>query len=101
MIARALAQGYKGLSYAALATLAGSFAIIGVLSISNLCSRIDEGQVVCETLALTRIAEAATAVILLSVFTLAPLVLAISGLIFLIRGIVRRRRARPYPSSSG
>jgi hypothetical protein len=101
VIARALAQGYKGLSYAALAAFAGSFAIIGILSAADLCSRVDQGRVVCETLVLSRIAEAATAVILLSVFTLAPLVLAMSGLIFLVRGVIRRRRARPYPSSSG
>ncbi|WOJ90967.1 hypothetical protein RZS28_06690 [Methylocapsa polymorpha] len=93
MIAKLVGQGFRALCYAALAALAGSFAIIAVFSAGNLCSRIDEGQVVCETLVLTRVAEAATAVVLLSVFTLAPLVLALCGLIFLLRDGARRWRA--------
>lgn len=90
MIGRWLGRGFRILCYAALAAFAGSYAIIVALSASNLCSRIDEGQILCETPAATHIAEIATAIILLGVFTFAPLVLAFCGLIFLLRAAVRR-----------
>lgn len=86
-----LAAAFRGLSYFALAALLGSFAIMAILSVSGLCSRIDEGQVACATSALAFLAQATMAVVLLSVFTLAPLALAICGIIFLIRAMLRRR----------
>lgn len=48
MVMKALADGFRGLCYLAFVLLAGSFVIIGVLSVGNLCSRIDEGGVVCK-----------------------------------------------------
>ena len=90
MIGRKVAAGFRGLSYFALAALVGSFAILAILSVSGLCSRIDEGQVVCANGALAFLAQAAMATVLLSVFTLAPLTLAICGVIFFIRAMLRR-----------
>jgi len=86
-----VAAAFRGLSYFALAALVGSFAIMAILSFSGLCSRIDEGQVECATHTLAFLAQAAMGVVLLSVFTLAPLALAICGVIFLIRAMLRRR----------
>lgn len=86
-----VAAAFRGLSYFALAALLGSFAVMAILSVSGLCSRIDEGQVVCVAGALAVLAQAAMGVVLLSVFTLAPLALAICGIIFLIRAKLRRR----------
>lgn len=85
-----LAAAFRGLCYVALAALLGSFAVMAILSVSGLCSRIDEGQVACATSAFSFLAQAAMATALLSVFTLAPLALAICGIIFLIRAALRR-----------
>ncbi|WP_026607841.1 hypothetical protein [Methylocapsa acidiphila] len=90
MIAKALAQGFKILCYVALAVLAGSLAMVIILESSGLCSAINEGFATCKTPALETFAYTAGMIPVLSSFTLFPLVFAIGGLIFLLRGLIKR-----------
>ena len=82
----------KVVCYVALGALLAGFAILAFLGALDICPRLDEGGISCVSPAFEVIASMAMAIVLLSVFTGLPALLALGGLIFLAFDLLRRRR---------
>ncbi len=79
--------------YLALALIVGSFAALMVTGTFGGCTQ--SGDLVdCSSPPLQSLANGANIVLLTSVFTGVPVLLALGGIFFLIRALVRSRRAR-------
>ena len=76
--------------YCALAIVVAGFASFALLGALDVCPRLDTGSISCNTQFLEGLAEFSLAVMLVSVFTGLPLLLALAGLFFLARGLYRR-----------
>ena len=84
-----LLRALKIICYVALGALLAGFA---VLAARDICPRLDEGGIACVSPVFEVIASIAMAIVLLSVFTGLPAVLALGGLIFLAFDLLRRWR---------
>ncbi len=84
--------------YAALILVVLGFGSVIVLSLTQACSRIDTGAIVCSSETYKQIGEFGMGVMLVTVFTGLPMLLALGGVFFLIRKIYRWRvSARAHP----
>jgi hypothetical protein len=93
-MSRAL-TGFKILCYLALACELAAIACLALVTELGVCPRLDEGGIECVSPIYESIASFGTAVVLMTVFTGLPGLLALGGIVFLVVGLVRRRRRRP------
>ena len=75
--------------YPALLFVGAGIGTLIVLSVSGLCPRLDTGGVTCTTEAAKTMANFGFSVVLLTVFTGIPGLLAIGGVIFAIKDVLR------------
>jgi hypothetical protein len=84
----------KLLCYVALAVVLAGLVAAGIVAQTGGCPRFDEAGVQCISPFYEQLGSFAMAVLLVSVFTGVPVILAIVGLVFLLRDLLRWRRAR-------
>ena len=90
------------LCYAALAVVVLGFGSVILLSVTGACSRIDTGGIVCISETYRQLGEFGMGVMLTTVLTGVPAVLALAGVFFLARKIYRRRvSATAHPLAAG
>ena len=87
-----LLRALKIICYVALGALLAGFAVLAFLAARDICPRLDEGGIACMSPVFDVIASIAMAIVLLSVFTVLPALLALGGLIFLAFDLLRRWR---------
>ncbi len=86
------------LCYAALVLVVLGFGSVIVLSVTDACSRLDTGAIVCASDMHKQIAEFGMGVMLVTAFTGLPAIMAIAGFFFLVVKVYRRFTAgRPHP----
>lgn len=96
MLWRGLKWLFRGLCYLSLAALVWAFWMMGRLQGSGACPRIDTGAVICTTPEARELANAALSIVLVAGFTGFPALLAIAGVVFLVKDLWRLyRRFRP------
>jgi len=76
--------------YCALALVVAGFGSFFLLGAFDVCPRPDPGSISCNTPFQESLASFGLGVMLVSVFTGLPLLLALAGLFFLVRGLYRR-----------
>lgn len=76
--------------YCALALVVAGFGSFFLLGALDVCPRLDTGSISCNTPFQEGVAEFGLGVMLVSVFTGIPLLLALAGLFFMVRGLYRR-----------
>ena len=82
--------------YAALAVVAAGIGTMIALSASGVCPVFNEGSISCNSEAATGLARFSMTVMLLTAFTGVPALLALGGLVFLVRDCARLfGRVRP------
>lgn len=94
---RPLRLALRVASYAALILFVGGVASIVLISETGVCPRFDEGAVECTSPIYETIGGIGLLVVFGSVFTVLPALLALCGLVFLVRdarGVLRRREPR-------
>jgi hypothetical protein len=87
--------GLKILCYLALACEIAAAASLALVSKLGVCPRLDEGGIECVSPFYESIAGFGATVVLMTVFTGIPGLLALGAIVFLIVGVVRRWRSRP------
>ncbi|WP_421856992.1 hypothetical protein [Oricola sp.] len=80
---------FRWLCYAALAYVVAGFGSLILLSLMDVCPRLDTGAIECVSETYTSIAKFGMGAALISVFTGLPLLLALLGLFFLLRWLVK------------
>ncbi len=83
------------LCYAALLIVVVGFGSVILLSVTDACSRIDTGAIVCSSESYKQIGEFGMGVMLVTAFTGLPMLLALGGVFFLLRKIYLWWRAAP------
>jgi hypothetical protein len=91
---RILAILLKLICYAALAFVAAGIAALVFVSQMGGCPRLDEGSVQCISPFYESLGSYGLGIVMVSAFTGLPALLAIGGLVFLIRDLMRWRAAR-------
>ena len=76
--------------YCALALVVAGFGSFFLLGALDVCPRLDTGEISCNTPFQESVASYGMGIMLISVFTGIPLLLAMAGLFFLVRGLYRR-----------
>jgi hypothetical protein len=89
---QALLRILKIICYVALGALLAGFAVLAFIVVLDVCPRLDEGEISCVSPVFEVIASIGMAIVLLSVFTALPALLALGGLIFLAFDLLRRWR---------
>jgi hypothetical protein len=84
--------GFKIVCYLALACELAAFGSLTALHSLGVCPTINEGGIECTAPAYESIASFGVMVVLMTVFTGVPGLLAIAGIVFLILWLVRRWR---------
>jgi hypothetical protein len=85
------------LCYAALVVVVLGFGSVIVLSLTGACSRIDTGDIVCSSDIYKQLGEFGMGVMLVTVFTGLPALLALAGVFFLIRKVYLWRNPATHP----
>ena len=86
---------FKFVSYATFAAVGTAVLIVAVVETFNLCPGFSANTgLSCSIDAIEGIANAAMGLVLLSLLSVVPVVLAIAGLVFAIRDLLRWRRRR-------
>jgi hypothetical protein len=81
----------RSLCYLAFGFLLAGLGTLAFIDASGMCTQLGASAVACLTPLFDRVAQFSVAVVLLSVFTGLPALLALFGLFFLMREILRRR----------
>jgi len=90
-----LLRAFKFVSYVAFAVVGTAVLIVAIVETFNICPGFSANTgLSCSIDAIEGIANAAMGLVLLSLLSLVPAVLAIAGLIFAIIDLVRWRRRR-------
>lgn len=97
MISRVVWRIVKFVCYVALAIVFAGVASLFVPSMLGLCSHASGGTLKCNDPMYHRIFEFGYTVVMLTVFTGIPGLLAMGGLVFLIRDVFWRRRCPKQP----
>ncbi|MGI9412749.1 MAG: hypothetical protein ACR2PM_03730 [Hyphomicrobiales bacterium] len=90
---------FRLICYGALIVVVTGIAIMVALSVLDLCPRLDTGSVSCNTPFQEELATVAMGIMLVTVFTGIPTLLALAGAFFLIRGLYRRFGPAPSPDA--
>lgn len=93
MIKKAFFILLRILCYVSLAAVAWAFVAMQIL-LGGDCPRIDTGAVICNTPAAQETANMALSVVLVTFFTGVPALLALGGLVFLVKDLWRLFRGR-------
>jgi len=84
----------KWICIAALILVAAGIGSLVLVSLSGVCPVLNEGNISCTAPSYQALAEFGMAVLLLTVFTGLPALLAFGGLVFLVRDTMAWRRRR-------
>lgn len=90
---------FRVVCYCALALVVAGFGSFMVLGALDVCPRLDTGSIQCNMPFQEEVAHFGMGVMLISVFTGAPLLLAMAGLFFAVRGLYRRFGPEPAPGA--
>ena len=80
--------------YLGLAFVVSGIAAMMIIGALGVCPRFDTGSISCTTPFYNDLAEYALTVLILTIFTGFPALLAIGGVVFLIYDLIRWRRRR-------
>lgn len=89
---------FRLLCYVALVVVVAGFGAMIILTSTGVCPQLGTGGVTCATPFYQNLGEFSLAVMLVSVFTGFPLLLAFTGVFFAIRSFFLWRKSRSMPS---